>query len=47
MQKIPDAMIVHIVVYILLLSITNCYAAININLFIIYLFFIIKVSARR
>ena len=38
LRKYRDQMIVHIVVYIMLLSISNCCAAINIHLFIIYLF---------
>ena len=40
LRKYRDQMIVHIVVYIMLLSISNCCAAINIHLFI-YLFLLL------
>jgi hypothetical protein len=36
LRKYRDQMIVHIVVYIMLLSISNCCAAINIHLFIYF-----------
>ncbi len=38
LRKYRDPMIVHIVVYIMLLSISNCCATINIHLFIIIIY---------